>query len=131
MADRLMRRAPLLVLLCCCGTPALAQGALADPTQPPAGLVAVDPAAPDALAAPVLQSVMLPRQGKPMALIGGHQVPLGGKYGDARLVALSEREAVLEGPAGTERLRLTPDAEKRNITATPSAAKRGQGKGNP
>jgi MSHA biogenesis protein MshK len=65
----------------------------------------------------VLQSVFLPRKGKPFAVIGGQTVKLGEMYGDSRLVKLSEREAVLDGPAGIESLLLTPGIEKTNIIA--------------
>lgn len=126
MADRLMR---CLVLLCF-ALPAFAQSGLADPTRPPPGMAA-DSAGTDEASAPVLQSVMLPKKGKPVAIIGGQQVSLGGKYGDSRLIALSEREAVLQGPGGIERLLLTPGIEKTPIIAKTPAAKRAQSKGKP
>lgn len=132
MADRLMRRwAPLLLIAATVlAAPVFAQGNLADPTRPPAGsALAVDGAG--EAAAPLLQSVMIPKRGKPTALIGGQQVVLGGKYGDSRLISLTEREAVLEGPAGTEHLYLTPGIEKTNIVAKTPAARHGQSKGKP
>jgi hypothetical protein len=53
-------------------------------------------------------------------------------YGEQRLTRLTEREAVLEGPSGVERLLLTPDAVKTNIvtpktrkTTAPRSAQRG------
>ena len=36
------------------------------------------------------------------------------RFGEARLIRVSEREAVLEGPEGIERLQLTPGIEKTN-----------------
>jgi MSHA biogenesis protein MshK len=131
MADHLMRFCALLLLT----MPALAQGlppagAFADPTRPPASVIA-DPASPAGETGPVLQSVIIPKKGKPVAIIGGQQVTLGGKYGDSRLIALSEREAVLEGPGGIEHLRLTPGIEKTNIIAKTPGAKRAQSKGKP
>lgn len=130
MADRLMPWRALLIAL-----PALAQSAhageaLPDPTRPPAS-VAAAPAVDTGETGPVLQSVLMPKKGKPVAIIGGRQVSLGGKYSDSRLIALSEREAVLEGPGGIERLRLTPGVEKTNIIAKTPAAKGGQSKGKP
>ncbi len=78
-----------------------------------------------ALANSGLTSVMVPKKGKPMAVIGGQLVPLGGMVGEARLVRLSETEAVLEGPEGTERLYLTPDVEKKmNVTRAAKRHKR-------
>ena len=87
-----------------------AQAVLADPTRPPGG-VAGDPFPAESIG-PVLQSVLIPKKGKPVAVIGGQQIRLGEKYGESRLIRLSDREAVLEGPAGIERLPLTPGIEK-------------------
>jgi MSHA biogenesis protein MshK len=69
--------------------------------------------------------VLTPKKGKPTAVIGGQVVPLGGFVGEARLVRLSETEAVLEGPEGIERLYLTPDVEKKmNVTKGASRRKK-------
>lgn len=132
MADRLTRAcAPLLFFAATAlAAPVFAQSNLADPTRPPAGSVQAAESAGE-VAGPLLQSVMIPKKGKPTALIGGQQVVLGGKYGDSRLVSLTEREAVLEGPSGTEHLYLTPGIEKTNIVAKTPAAKHGQSKGKP
>ena len=90
-----------------------AQSTVADPTRPPGSLA--DPSLTAEATGPVLQSVLMPKKGKPVAVIGGQQVRLGEKYGESRLVRLSEREAVLDGPSGIERLSLTPGIEKINI----------------
>lgn len=129
MADRLMRCVVLLVLFSC-ALPVLAQNTLADPTRPPIGSATVPDGSAE-VTGPVLQSVMIPKKGKPTAMIGGQQVVLGGMYGDSRLIAVNERQAVLEGPAGIERLYLTPGIEKTNIVAQTAAARRGQSKGKP
>lgn len=122
MADRLRRSpgaffaalAPVLLALAAASAQAQAQTPLADPTRPPAGFS--EEAMPgEAAGGRVLQSVLIPRQGRPLAVIDGQQVRLGQRYGDARLVRVSEREAVLEGPQGIERLQLTPGVEKTNI----------------
>jgi MSHA biogenesis protein MshK len=70
-------------------------------------------------AAPVLrlQSVLLPQGGRPVAVIGGKTVALGGSVGGARLVRLNEREAVLRGADGVTHLYLTPDVEKQMIVS--------------
>lgn len=136
MADRLMRPAhpsrllPLLLASVCTvgAASAAAQSALPDPTRPPAAFVSgADEAAVES--GPRLQSVLMPKAGKPVAVISGQRVTLGGTLGGRRLVALSENEAVLKGPDGIERLRLTPDVEKTNLIAKTPAAKRGQSKG--
>jgi len=136
MVDRLMRPVRMSYLLPLAlaiggavGAPnAAAQAVLPDPTRPPAAFVGgADEAA--VASGPRLQSVLLPKAGKPVAVISGQRVTLGGMLGARRLVALSENEAVLKGPDGVERLRLTPDVEKTNLIAKTPAAKRGQSKG--
>lgn len=129
MADRLTRALSALLVL---ALPFAARAQIADPTRPPAGVLDAAGEA-GAAAGPVLQSVLIPKNGRPLAVIDGQQVRLGERYGESRLVKLTEREAVLDGPAGIERLRLTPDVEKINVVArsatkTP-APRRAQGEG--
>ena len=112
MADRLKHALFALFALAALLPAARAQAPLADPTRPPANVLA--PEAGEA-SGPVLQSVLIPKRGKPLAVIGGQQVRLGERYGDSRLVKLTEREAVLEGPAGVARLLLTPGVERADI----------------
>ena len=96
---------------------------LLDPTRP-ATSVSTPSADAEVLSGPVLQSVMIPKKGKPVAVIGGKQVRLGELYGESRLIKLTEREAVLEGPDGIEHLMLTPGIEKTNIITKSPDAKR-------
>ena len=108
MAGRLS--AALALLFCC-----TAWGQ-ADPMRPPAGM-AEAPRAADAAAAPAagesaVQTVILRHGSKPIAVIGGEQVTLGDRVGDARVVKISESEVVLAGPAGRQVLKLNPDVEK-------------------
>lgn len=102
-----------------------------DPTRPPAAWLSLPGSSGDAAADPFrLQSVLWPQQGKPVAIIGGQVVQVGGKVGGATLVKLSEHDAVLRGADGVTRLYLTPDVEKQMIVA-PSPyrkGKSGQGK---
>ena len=126
MADRLI----LGLLLSCLALPVVAAGGLADPTRPPMGM-AGDAAALVEAGGPVLQSVKIPKKGKPIAVIGGQQVVLGEMYGDSRLTSLTENEAVLEGPGGIEHLRLTPGIEKTNIVVKKTVAANGQSRGKP
>lgn len=102
-----------------------AQTVIADPTAPPPGFSASAMESTE-VTGPVLQSVKIPKKGKPVAVIGGQEVKLGELYGDSRLIKLTEREAVLEGPSGVEHLMLTPGIEKTNITKKSPAAKRTQ-----
>lgn len=128
MADRLsitpVLRTSLLALACLFSAGAQAQASgLADPTRPPPG---VDGGAPLVeTGSSLLQSVLIPKKGRPVAVIGGQAVPLGGKYGDSTLVAINEREVVLDGPDGVERLRLTPAVEKTMIKHAPARKARG------
>ena len=106
--------------------------AVADPTQPPAvwGNISTDTAVADETSGLRLQSVMIPQRGRSVAVIGGVTVPLGGRFGEAKLIRLSEREAVLEGPDGVTHLYLTPNVDKQMIV-TPGVRKShktGQGK---
>jgi MSHA biogenesis protein MshK len=130
MADRLTRSGLLLLLAIAAPLRALGQAGLADPTRPPPGATS-EMAGLGEAGGPTLQSVIIPKKGKPMAVIGGQQVVLGGMYGDSRLISLTEREAVLEGPAGIERLRLTPGIEKTNIVTKSPVAKSTQSRGKP
>ena len=129
MADRLMRALPALLAL---ALPLTAGAQIADPTRPPVGVAETADEA-GVAAGPVLQSVLIPKNGRPLAVIDGHQVRLGERLGERRLVRLSEREAVLDGPLGIERLQLTPGVEKTNVVAkkatrTPARG-RAQGEG--
>lgn len=76
---------------------------LPDPTRPP--LVV---AAPDAERRPApvgLQSVILSKE-RSAAIIDGQTIELGGKYGDVRLIEVTDTGVVLRGARG-KRVRLT------------------------
>lgn len=85
-------------------------GELPDPTRPPAAMLAAPAGA--AASAPAdalqLQSVLLGKGRRPAAVISGQLVLLGGQLGDAKLVRVTERSAVLKGPLGETSLALTP-----------------------
>lgn len=115
--DDILVRVAIATGLVLVGASAFAQRTVFDPMRPPVGIVADPASAADGkelAVSPVLQSVVVPVRGKPIAIIGGQQVRLGEKIGENRLVRLNEREAVLEGPGGIERLSLTPLVDKRN-----------------
>ena len=95
--------------------PAFAQSLLPDPTRPPAGFVQEGELSAPVFSGPVLESVIIPKKGKPLAVISGQSVRLGENYGGSRLIRLNEREAVLESASGVERLLLTPGIEKKNM----------------
>lgn len=98
--------------------------AAGDPTRPPEGWGLPEaPRKADAVGSLRLQSVIVPQQGgRPVAVISGKTVVLGGRLGDLTLVSLNEREAVLRGPEGLLQLFLTPDVEKQTISPQPRKA---------
>lgn len=108
MSMPIRRELVLAAILAVAGT-ASAQG-LADPTRPPAALA--QPGSAAAAGGPVLQSVML-SPGRKVAMISGQMVPLGGRYGSARLVRLTDSEAELKDGSETIVLSLYPQVEKR------------------
>lgn len=90
---------------------------LPDPTRPPALLGPLPPAFGEEQAnapvpMPVLQSIILSPSRK-AAIISGQTVVLGEKFGAARLVKLTESEAVLRTVDGLQVLKLFPDVDKR------------------
>jgi hypothetical protein len=119
---------------CSLASPVVAQ-ALPDPTRPPPGFV--DPAdargsgGQDASggnsgsvgheAGLVLQSVVLPRHGTPVAVISGKYLPLGARIEQWELKSVGEREVVLVQGRQRRVLKLTPQASKTMVRPTPSA----------
>lgn len=124
-----MTRTPVYLSVFCLFS-ALSMGALqaaeppavlADPTLPPFGVASSMEGA--GAGSTGLRSVILPKKGPASAVIDGQLVPVGGRVGEARLVRVTETEAVLEGPEGVERLYLTPDVDKK-MSVTKGAARR-------
>ena len=102
---------------------AFAQG-MTDPTRPPpTETTEAESGAPE-VAGPVLQSVMITPTFK-AAIINGEMVKLGGKFGNAQLVKVSESEVVLKSGDEAQVLKMYPGVEKREIArAAPKAASR-------
>lgn len=127
MAGRLSAFSRMLYLGAMMGAAGLVHGqgaarpsgdSLPDPTRPPAILAEPAPAdeAKSEKAAPAgLQTVIMRKGEKPLAVINGQTVQLGAMVGEARLVKLSESEAVLQGPNGLEALHLTPGVERKAV----------------
>lgn len=93
--------------------PALATAqAMNDPTRPATGYTEAE--AGIAAGGPVLQSVMITPTFQ-SAIISGEVVQLGGKFGSARLVKISESEVVLKDGGETQILKLYPGVEKRAV----------------
>ena len=91
-----------------------------DPTRPPAGTYSTD-SGDSAATAPVLQSVMITPTAR-MAIIGGETVKLGGMYGDARVVKITESGVVLRSATGTETLRMYPEVTMKPIKPAPAVS---------
>lgn len=104
-------------------TAALANG---DPTQPPSAFI--EPSrggAIDAGTSVGLQSVILHRKSKKsLAMIDGQMYAVGDLVGDARIVKITERFVLLDGPKGEEKMQLTPEVE---LTPVPAMKKRKPG----
>ena len=117
---RIIHSALLLLILCVSpwSRAATAQ-TLSDPTRPPIGLQPTE-AGDNTLAAPVLQSVMISSAAR-TAIIGGETVKLGGKYGDARVIRITESEVVLRSASGTETLKMYPAVTINPVKPAPAA----------
>lgn len=90
---------------------------ISDPTRPPNDLQALGNMG--SRGEPILQSILL-SPGRKGAIINGEMIPLGGKFGDARLVKITETAVVLQSAEGTKLLKLYPAIEKNMISKTPS-----------
>lgn len=90
-------------------TSALAQS-LPDPTRPPAGLYHM---APDAIEAgvPQLQSVLIAKGGRQVAVIDGQAVRVGEQFRGARVAQMTQDSVTLERNGQRQVLRL-PGAAK-------------------
>ncbi|MGQ0510909.1 MAG: hypothetical protein ACT4P9_09875 [Betaproteobacteria bacterium] len=84
----------------------------ADPTQPPGATPGGTDSATGAPEGPRLQSVLI-APNRRVAVIGGQTVPLGGMYGEFRVVRISEGEVVLQAGQERQTLKLYADVEKR------------------
>jgi MSHA biogenesis protein MshK len=93
-------------------TQVMAAEALPDPTRPPVEAGMETPGAPATAAGPVLQSIMI-RPGHRTAVISGQLLAEGERFGDAKLIKISEGEVILVGPEGRKTLKLFPGVEKK------------------
>ncbi len=80
-----------------------------DPTRPPAGQDGVEGAAPVENG---IQTVILRPGGKSAVVINGQYLRVGDKFGDKRVLKISESEVVLKGESGREVIKVTPAIEK-------------------
>jgi MSHA biogenesis protein MshK len=130
MVEPLKRRAGWLSLAAFPALLALALCAgaenLADPTLPPASLGQPESSHSAPVASgPVLQSVLV-SAGRKVAVISGQTVTLGGKFGDAVVVKITEGEVALRTGNDVKILKLFPGMEKRASAAGVGALDRQQ-----
>lgn len=85
---------------------------LIDPTHPPAALNPVLSGVPAANGGPALQSVLV-SNGRRVAIISGKEVRVNDKFGESRVVKITETEVVLRSGREVQTLKLFPDVEKR------------------
>lgn len=94
---------------------ACATETLQDPTRPPA-VLSMPQGSAETLApsGPQLQSVRISAYQR-SAIISGQRVKVGDRFGDTRVVMITENEVVLKGSSGIQALKLFPDVGKRII----------------
>lgn len=85
-----------------------------DPTRPPDSLSYGSGNVIAASAGPILQSVLISEHSK-IAIISGQVVKLNQKFGDFRLVHISETEVILQNGKIQEVLKLFPDIKKQSV----------------
>lgn len=109
--------APLFLPFALCFLPfasALAAEVLPDPTRPPLEASVEAPGMAVVTTGPVLQSVMI-RPGRRAAVISGQLLAEGERFGDSKLIRISEGEVILAGPGGRQTLKLFPGVEKQFV----------------
>lgn len=99
-------------------SPLLAQ-VMRDPTQPPPAYTAgYSGPAEEAASTPAertLQSIIRRHGAKPLAMINGQALPVGGKVDDWTVVRIGESQVELKGPGGRETLMLSPAVDKQPV----------------
>lgn len=121
--DMIGRLLGISCLVCFVGASIAADAELlADPTRPPSALQMMGGGSSEPFGSR-LTSVVIPKQGRATAVIDGQVVRVGERVGNARLLRLTESEALLEGPEGIERLYLTPSVDKK-MNETKAASRR-------
>lgn len=98
--------------------PSAAAENLRDPTRP----ANLEPSAMDggqSYSGPQLQSILI-APGRKAAVIDGQSIKLGDKFGDARLVRVTDSEVALQRGNDMQILKLFPGAEKRFAQSTGS-----------
>jgi MSHA biogenesis protein MshK len=90
----------------------LAQG-LNDPTRPPREILDGAAATFEAAVSSSPAQVVIVSKDRRQATINGRTVSLGGRYGNATLVRISDEEIVLQRPEATETIKLYSSVQRR------------------
>lgn len=103
----MMRRLVLFLLTAGIGSGAvLAQ--LPDPTRPPGGELVTEAGGTGVAVESGVQTIIMRRGGKSVAVINGRHVGVGDMLGEKRVLKISESEVVVMGESGREVLKATP-----------------------
>jgi MSHA biogenesis protein MshK len=119
MADGGRKLAQLAGVFCLALLSAGAAAQMNDPTRPPSSFGTGEPDTGGG-GGILLQSVVISPTHR-SAIINGVLVPLGGKYGGAVLVEVTEKEAVLRSGGTRQVLKLHPGVEMKEIGSTAAA----------
>jgi MSHA biogenesis protein MshK len=108
--DRLLPAAMAMLTAFAGSAVAHAEG-LVDPTRPPAMIESAGEQAASASAGPVVQSILISPTRR-IATINGQAFKQGDKYGEARVVKITENEVVIRNGQEMQTLKLFPQVEK-------------------
>lgn len=127
---------PTLFLTSLLVWPAMVSAQVADPTRPPdAATAQAAPGATPATGESGLQATIVRSGGKSAALINGQYVKVGDKYGERRVLSISDSVIVLKGESGRDVVKLIPSIDKQMVKpakpAKPMTDKKKTGEGMP
>jgi len=117
------------LIISLCAPRSLAQG-LSDPTRPPREILGGGAGAAEPAANLSPAQIVIISTDRRQATINGRTVALGGRYGDATLVRISDEEIVLRRGDTTEIIKLYSSVHRRKLAArnqTETAGRREEG----
>jgi len=121
MAEYLIRArngmliAATAILMALAGSAVVHAQGLPDPTRPPALIESAGEQNASASAGPVVQSILISPTRR-IATINGQTFKPGDKYGEARVVKITESEVVLRNGQEMQTLKLFPQVEKQTAS---------------
>jgi MSHA biogenesis protein MshK len=120
--DRLLTGA-MATLTALAGSAVVHAQGLPDPTRPPAMIESAGEQDAPASSGPVLQSILISPTRR-IATINGQAFKTGDKFGETRVVKITENEVVLRNGQDMQTLKLFPQVEKQ-VTSNQKTAKAG------